>query len=160
MKKNLSFFLLLLIILSIISSGCITPSVKVKPRYVIAGVHFDMNYTDIERINVSEVKPQLNAIGFVVEESPLPPGFTLRNYTQANNKTVEELTIFVSAYEKKGEKKGDFIVDYVPHTQSRDDESEKDNITAYIKMRANEVATICNLTLDWNKAEWGWGYEP
>jgi hypothetical protein len=120
----------------------------------------ELNSTEVEKINMTALQSKLEDIGFNVTQ--ISYSYYLKNWTQNQSREdIPETLIVISPKNKNlTGSKDSFDIRYAPATISRDDESEKDNITAYIKMRANEVATICNLTLDWNKATWGWGYEP
>lgn len=107
-------------------------------------------YTGTKELNLTEKESQLNAIGFVIDEG------AIRNYT--SNSTIPELNIFTDALNENNKTTVYFNISYYPSTPSRDDEYEQINITTYIKTRADEVAKIFNLTLDWHAARWTWSY--
>ncbi|MFA5771665.1 MAG: hypothetical protein WC974_02930 [Thermoplasmata archaeon] len=148
-------------------AGCISledeNALRTPRKYYSVSVVIPINYTEVERINVTDVEPKLNELGFIVERSPQPPGFTLRNWSGRipYGDRPPELSIAVTAYERNGSQKADFDILYMPcnlTNKSRDDVNEQENITTYLTSRANEVATICNITLGWDKARWTWSF--
>ncbi|MFA5771697.1 MAG: hypothetical protein WC974_03095 [Thermoplasmata archaeon] len=142
----------LCLVLVVTFSGCIEYSYQYPGPMMYDSFYVSVpaEYTGTKELNLTEKESQLNAIGFVIDEG------AIRNYT--SNSTIPELNIFTDALNENNKTTVYFNISYYPSTPSRDDEYEQINITTYIKTRADEVAKIFNLTLDWHAARWTWSY--
>ncbi|MFA5771802.1 MAG: hypothetical protein WC974_03620 [Thermoplasmata archaeon] len=147
----------------IIFAGCIGEYKIPVRKYSTVSVYFVIDSTEVERINTSEIQPPLEAIGFSLTCGER--GFTLRNWSgdlYPDGSPRAELEIVISPTTNISNASVDvwYMPSYLSNSSvSRNDANEKDNISAYIKTRTNEVAVICNITLDWNKARWLWQYK-
>ena len=62
-----------------------------------------------------------------------------------------ELSIHFAAWERNNTIYAQYSVDYRPKNLKK---GEKDDAKNYVTTKSNEIAEICNITLDWSLAKW------
>ena len=118
-----------------------------------------LNFNEVEKINLSEVEESLSEKDFgILDESGQPPDhhYIAYHVFKPLNRTPMIL-LSVGIYEDvKNETKSAYLTIIVsrvfPESQI---ESEKQKVINEVK----QIATICNLTIDWNNVQWNISYQ-
>jgi hypothetical protein len=149
----------LLIVFTLLASGCIeTPSVPSIPRertilMIVANV--SLNITEVKQINFSIVEPLIEEEGYEAKNvSSQNAGYLLFYdiHTPLNTSFhpyVYKFVIQIKTWIENNTEFATYDVRYSPYSNASLLENEKQ----YLKDKANEVAQICNLTLNWTNVK-------
>ncbi|MDI6917249.1 MAG: hypothetical protein QMC80_05580 [Thermoplasmatales archaeon] len=158
MRNKLAFVIVVLFVcLLVASSGCILFPDSHSKRYVcLITLEYDPAYDDIANINYTQAKQDLENNGYNVT-TYLDPDYRpeIDDYGLRCRKYIDdfpELQILISAWVYNSTKYGDFHVSYRPTSSEHQNPENVEDAKQYVKSKAIEVAGICNLTIDWNKA--------
>ncbi len=156
MKKSVLVSLIMGLIIVVVCSGCIWEPMQKSERISLVSMNASLDYDEVMAIDTNTVTENLSALGFEVEASNTSSGMSinLRNWSHYNP-NVAELSIHIIGIKyENGTTNAYFHASYRPSTPTRDEKSELDVAKQYIMTRCNEVADVCNLTLNWNTAKW------
>jgi hypothetical protein len=136
-------------------TGCLkTPNYE---RYVgnIVSIQ-DLNYSEVERINRTEVKGELEKKGYTVTINEKTPSFIAITYNSS-----KKLQIDVSAYtEENNTTIAHLWICYYIGGEYKENASNIEMSKNFMILKGREVAEVCNITLDWSKAKWTINYVP
>ncbi len=116
----------------------------------------DPDYEAVANINYTQAKQGLINQGYNVttyfDPEYVPEyvdyGLTARKYTN----DFPEIQIYIYAYVYNNTTHSNFEVSYRPTGSEHQNPDNVEEAKQYVKSRAIEVAEICNLTVDWDKA--------
>lgn len=162
LKKYLS-----LIFLALIVSGCVSYNVPPQPpqyaKISLISVTFHVDYNALSNTNWTYAKENLSKMNFIVlvytdpEYEPKNTDFGLDTIT---NRTDVSLAISVFGLTlSNGTKSAVFDISYRPvNTTTMDDDNELQTIKGFIKDKSDQVAQVCNSTLNWSIVKWTINY--
>jgi len=150
--------IILLISVLMATSGCFSNE-SFNPRISSMDVNgLEIEYDEFILINYTYAKSELEKIGYRVK-SHIDPDFhrddldyALYVYSSPDDKTLSEWTFLISAWTREDNTtSGKFGIVYFPLGEYALDEEKAKKLVEEV---GNEVAEICNLSLDWDKAHW------
>lgn len=157
---KITLYIIILTLFMVVSSaGCIeTPSNQNNFRerailMIVADV--SLNIIEVKQINFSIVEPLIEEKGYEAKNvSSQNAGYLLFYdiYTPLNTSFhpyVYKLAIQIKTWTENNKEFATYDVRYSPYSNASLLEKEKQ----YLKDRANEVAQICNLTLNWTNVQ-------
>ncbi len=158
MRNKLAFVLVVLFVcLLVASSGCILSPNSNSKRYVcLIVLEYNPSYEDVANINYTQAKQGLEVVGYTVithldsEYEPKTNDYGL--YAREYVNDFPELQFSISCWTYNSTEYGRFLVSYRPTNSEHQDPKNVELAKQYVKSKAIEVAEICNLTVDWDKA--------
>ncbi|MEM3525232.1 MAG: hypothetical protein QXQ54_06270 [Thermoplasmata archaeon] len=127
----------------------------------MGAVSFDITLDEISKINFTYAKEQLERKHWSVESAFADysnSSFSLIARKYGNSTQIPELNAFVTGSRNNTKFYTCFEILYYPTDSSRDDEGEQNQIVAFMRTAMEELATACNITLNWDLAHWTFNY--
>ncbi len=153
---------MLIVIVLVMASGCIrlfdSESTPLKIYSVCASV--SLNYTEVASVNYTKAENDLEALGYNITthlSSDIHDYFIGNSY---NPRVFPHVGFSVSARTlDNGTKSAEFSIGYHPlFNESCPDATNVELAKQHTIEKANEIAQICNLTLNWDNAKWTVNY--
>jgi len=146
--------ILLAIIMCAIVGGILIssiPSLRPPPfgekTINMVAIVLELNFTEVESINFTDAAMKLKMISFTIENcSENGYHYLIKRWS---------ITIYIDADETNGIRKAVMDVSYSAAFPESDLSIQKQ----YLKDQVDEVASACNITLDWSKATWTFSYQ-
>gem|GEM_PF-3186176 len=162
MMLKMKILLTASLIVSIILSGCITnaPQLSSNERKVI-GISTDKSLkvpsSQIENITQNQIE-NVTARGYSYEYTPGEENYTWRYYHRvytnkfnlSSHKSGTELIVDIMLMQNISD--SHIMAKYSPNLNFP--ESNLSEKKQWLEDRVNEIATICNLTVNWTQAQW------
>lgn len=143
------------LIVLIFTSGCITTNSNVERRIgeIYTGESLSLPREDVLRINYSEIESQIQQLGYTSINDSEGDVIGYIFTKMINNTHYPCLWIGIFSSLSKS------FISAIYNPEGTFPESKLDEKKQYLMDRVNEIAQICNLTIDWSNVQWSISYQ-
>jgi hypothetical protein len=140
--------MLSLTMLGLLISGCLGP--PVERQVIMLTISSPLSFSEVVSINYTYAKEQLSTLGYhFINYSDSPPEYNYRDYSAGKD------SLSITMYAKSSAPTANLLVIYTRIFSEKSLEEKK----KYLKMEVGNVTSLCNITMDWTKAQWVVSYE-
>jgi hypothetical protein len=105
---------------------------------------------EVLQIDYSKIEPKIKSLGYDCKNNTT----NAIRYVFSRESITKEIVLKIRIYSNNNELVNSYISGYYI-SESPFQETDLPEKKDLLKERVNEVAEICNLTVDWSKAQWG-----